>query len=190
MFERFTVPAREAVVRARDEARAAHAPQIGTEHLLLALLDDRASVAYPALTAAGVSADAVRAELTRLVSPAPGLLTDADAEALRSVGIDLDAVLARITDTFGPDALTPSPTARGRWRRRTGGSTSRFSPGGRKVMGIALREAIRLGDRHIDDGHLLLGLVRGDELTNKIMTTLGVPVEQLRAAVESRRSTA
>lgn len=40
MFERFTVPTREAIVRAREEARAAQAPLIGTEHLLL----DRKSV--------------------------------------------------------------------------------------------------------------------------------------------------
>jgi ATP-dependent Clp protease ATP-binding subunit ClpA len=183
MFERFTIAARETVVRAREEARAAQAPQIGTEHLLLALLDDRARAAYPVLTAAGLSHDAVRAQIARQATPAPGTLTDEDADALRTIGIDLDAVLARVTETFGPDALAPTAPAGRRWGRR-GTTANRFTPHARTALGVALREAIRLGTRHIDDGHLLLGLLRTRCTAARILADAGSTPAQLRAAIE------
>jgi ATP-dependent Clp protease ATP-binding subunit ClpA len=186
MFERFTAPARECVLRAREEAQALHAPMIGTGHLLLALLDERSPNAYPVLTAAGLTHDAVRAQLARGAEGAPAGLTEEDAEALRSVGIDLDAVLARITETFGPDALTPATASGGRGRRRSG-TSSRFTPAGRKVLGLALREAVAHGDRHIDDRHVLLGLLRDDPLVAGILAGQGVPAAALRSALEQAR---
>ena len=39
MFERFTEPARQVVAGAQEEARRLHHHHIGTEHLLLALLE-------------------------------------------------------------------------------------------------------------------------------------------------------
>jgi ATP-dependent Clp protease ATP-binding subunit ClpA len=187
MLERLTGPAREVVVRARDEALATGAAQIGTEHLLLALLDPDSVIAYPLLAAAGLEHDPVRAELARLTGPPPGALTDEDAQALRAIGIDLDAVLARIVETFGPDALGPPgatpPTSR--WRRA--GSARRFTPRARRSMGVAVREAIRLGDRQIDDGCILAGILRADGRAVQLMKTRGVPAKQLLAALEQSR---
>jgi len=181
MFERFTVAAREVVTRARDEAIELGAPLIGTEHLLLALLDDRATAAYPVLTTAGISHDGVRAALRRGAAGPAGLLSAEDADALRTIGIDLDAVLARIGETFGADALQPPAPRTGRFGRTS--SARRFSPRARKAMGLALREAIRLGDKHIDDRHILLGLLRGECGATRILEDQGVPAEQLRAAL-------
>lgn len=190
MFERFTVSAREVVVRAREEARTAKAPLIGTEHLLLALLDDRAVTAYPVLTAAGLTAAGVRAQVARLVRPPAGELTDEDAAALRTIGIDLDAVLAHIGESFGQEAMTPAAEQGGRrWGRRTS-SANRFTPRARKAMGLALREAIRHNAKFIDDGYILLGVLRSDGLAAKIIHDAGVGFDQLRSQIETSRGAA
>lgn len=107
MFRRFTVAARETVVRAKHAAQQLHHAQIGSEHLLLALASPEAGVTHQVLLAAGLSEQRVRDDLVRLAEATPAPLTEEDATALRSIGIDLDAVLARIEESHGPDALRP-----------------------------------------------------------------------------------
>lgn len=195
MFERFTTAARETVIRARQEARELGPGPIGTQHLLLALTSPDAGVAHDVLAAAGLDARRVRAEILRLVdAPAQGrILGEEDAAALRAIGIDLDAVLARIEESFGPDALrppVPTPKRETLWGGSRRGD-QRFTPRARKVMGLTLREAIRLQDRQLGTEHLLLGLIReGDGLAARILVDNGVVLEDLRAAVLSRRARA
>ena len=52
MFERFTEDARQVVVQAQEEARRLHSRHIGTEHLLLGLLDQDSPTAGSRLPAA------------------------------------------------------------------------------------------------------------------------------------------
>src|SRR5262249_50877648 len=147
------------ITRARVEAQGLRHPYIGTEHLLLALLSEDAGVPYAVLHAAGLDAARVRADILRLVGTPTKLLTDEDAEALKTVGIDLDVITARIEEIFGPDALdTRMPHRR---RRRADGS--RFSGRAKKVLQLGLREAMRLGHRYIGSEHILLGLIREGE---------------------------
>jgi hypothetical protein len=63
-FSRFTERARNVVVAAQNEARAAGNPEIGIGHLTLGLLSEPDSLAGMAMRAQGVSADAVRAAVT------------------------------------------------------------------------------------------------------------------------------
>src|SRR4029453_4237217 len=99
MFERFTHAAREAVVRAQQEARDLDQSPIGTQHTLLALLADPAGPIALALKDKGVDAKYVRAEVIRRVGPrtgpevpSPATMDAEDAAALKAIGIDLDAV--------------------------------------------------------------------------------------------------
>jgi ATP-dependent Clp protease ATP-binding subunit ClpA len=184
MFERFTVQGREVVVRARHEARQCCHAHIGTEHLLLAMLSEDSGVAYTVLREAGLDGPRVRADVQRLVGAPPKILDDEDAAALQTIGIDLDAVVARIEESFGPDALRPpAPTPRHellRFGQRTGPG---FTPRAKKVIELSLREAIRLHHNYIGTEHLLLGLLRdGNGLAAKILTEAGVALGDLRAA--------
>ena len=179
MFERFTTAARDTVLRARHEAQALRHPYIGTEHLLLALLDESAGEAYVVLHEAGVEHDRVAAGIRRLLGPASGTLTEEDAAALSTVGIDLDAVLARIEESFGPGALD-APAPGGRSPRRTGNGT-RFTGRAKKVLGLALREAVHLGHRSIGAEHILLGIIReGDGLAARVLVDEGHNLDGLR----------
>jgi len=77
-LERFTKQARKALKLAQEEARKFNHSYIGTEHLLLGLLQDRNSAAVRVLEELGVNPDHVRRTLERLIKPgrrAPGQLT-------------------------------------------------------------------------------------------------------------------
>jgi ATP-dependent Clp protease ATP-binding subunit ClpC len=69
MFERFTDRARRAVVAAQDEARMLGHNHIGSEHLLLGLLDVLDDDQADALAEAGVTVEAARAQVVELAGP-------------------------------------------------------------------------------------------------------------------------
>ena len=107
MFERFTDTARHVVVQAQDDARGLGHGYIGCEHLLLAA----AATGEPAgavLRDQGVTPHRIKAEILRTTGrrQTAGRAGGLDAEALASIGIDLEVVRARIEAAFGPDALT------------------------------------------------------------------------------------
>jgi ATP-dependent Clp protease ATP-binding subunit ClpA len=189
MFERFTNQARAVVMGARAEADGLHHRYIGTEHLLLGLLDEGSGVAYRVLTEAGVSRQRVRADIERLVGTSRATFDDGDVEALQSIGIDLPAVRAKLEQLFGPGALDPPPPAprRGLLRRRrpvtvpAPGGRLPFTARSKKVLELSLREAIRLKHNYLGPEHLLLGLLReGEGLAAVILTDAGLTIEDLR----------
>jgi ATP-dependent Clp protease ATP-binding subunit ClpA len=142
MFERFTHAAREVVVVAQEEAAAIGHDHVGTEHLLLGV----AAVDGGVLASLGV-------DPARLRSVVAGLWPDGlDADALATIGIDLEAVRRSVEDAFGPGALTR------RHGRRAG--HTRLCPRAKRALERALREALALGHRHIGTEHVLLGLAR------------------------------
>ena len=98
MFERFTDEARNAVVAAQREASALDHGWIGTEHLLLALLADADGRGGRVLRDFGVDVAWARSEVERIVGRGE---PDLDADALATLGIDLDAVRERVERKFG-----------------------------------------------------------------------------------------
>jgi ATP-dependent Clp protease ATP-binding subunit ClpA len=192
MFERFTHAAREAVVQAQFEAREMRQSPIGTEHVLLALLADPTTPIALALREKGVDQAFIRAEIIRRVDPPPAdqqssAETDAeDAAALKSIGIDLDAVRRTIEENFGPGALRLPPDATPKRRNPmrlfySGPSHTPFSPRAKKVLELSLREAINLGHNYIAPEHLMLGILReGQGLAALILADANVDFTKLR----------
>jgi ATP-dependent Clp protease ATP-binding subunit ClpC len=72
MFERFTDRARRVVVLAQEEARGLVHDHIGSEHLLLGLVQEGGGVAWHALDALGVDAASVREEVEALIGRGRG----------------------------------------------------------------------------------------------------------------------
>jgi ATP-dependent Clp protease ATP-binding subunit ClpA len=178
MFERFTEEARAVTVGADRHAAALRHGWIGTEHLLLALLDDHERRAARILVDAGLTGARARAEVERIVGVGE---PDLDADALATLGIDLDAVRERVERTFGPGALA----RRGGRRRRAATDGRRpFTPRAKKALELSLREAVARGDSFIGDEHLLLGLLReGDGVAARILRSAGVTREAVLAAL-------
>lgn len=117
MFERFTDRARRSVELAQEFAAALGHDTVGTEHLLLGLVNEGGGVAFTALDALGVTVDTA-------------------GEAVRQ--------------------------RRPRRNGRTAGHIP-FTPPFKKVLELALREALQLGCSYVGTEHLLLGLIREGE---------------------------
>jgi ATP-dependent Clp protease ATP-binding subunit ClpA len=188
MFERFTPQARQVVVCAQEEAGSLQHRYVGTEHLLLALLNPASGIPFAVLRDAGVTRENVIADLSRVLADAPGTLSEEDAVALEAIGIDLDAVRAKLEETFGPGALSPEPDpprgwlGRRRKRARKGSYGHRpVTPRLKKVLELSLREALALKHGYIGSEHMLLGLVReGGGLAAKLLTDRGARLEDVR----------
>jgi ATP-dependent Clp protease ATP-binding subunit ClpA len=176
MFERFSTEARLVVVGAQEEARRLRHGRIGTEHLLLALLRQPASPTADVLVRHGLTHAVVEASVVSLVGDG-GL----DAEALTSLGIDLDAVRERAEEAFGPGALDRGSPSAARGRRP---GHIPFTPRAKKVLELSLREALAQKQKAITDGHVLLGLLReGEGLAMKVLADRGVDPAALRREV-------
>jgi hypothetical protein len=67
MFERFTDRARRVVVLAQEEARLINHNYIGTEHILLGLIHEGEGVAAEALESLGISLEAVRTQVVKII---------------------------------------------------------------------------------------------------------------------------
>jgi ATP-dependent Clp protease ATP-binding subunit ClpA len=175
MFERFAETARQAVIDARQEAAWAGQDRIRSEHVLLGLLREPGPAA-DALTAAGVDAEVLRARLPRGDHE---IRVGLDADALSTLGIDLDAVRRAADAAFGPGALDRA--------RVPGSSRLQLAPDARQTLAAALREAVHRSHREITSGHLLLGIL--DQKRNGALTLLtgtGTDVAALRADVIRR----
>ncbi len=183
MFERFTAQARQVVQAGLTEARGLEASRIGAEHLLIAMATTRSGAARDALAAAGVDASRLRA----LASPDPAgppASRQLDADALATLGIDLDQVRRAAEAAFGPGALD-RPAARGR------ATAARLTPEAKGALGRALRLAQSRGDGEIAAGHILGGLIdQGDNAALRLLAAAGVDPSALRADLLRRMAPA
>jgi len=101
--------------------------------------------------------------------PGRHFLTQEDAEALWSVGIDLGVVLGHLTESFGPDAVPHGQPRRVR---------TRFSPPAKDALQLALRETIWLKAGAFGS---LVGMLRcNDSDINAVLGELGVTSDGLR----------
>jgi ATP-dependent Clp protease ATP-binding subunit ClpA len=160
MFERFTDKARQSIAFAQHEARALGHNFIGTEHQLLGMLALGDGVAFRVLAAEGVTLEQTRQTVVEWIGRGPQDRTVADAEALATIGIDLDEVKAAVEDAFGPGALELSAARRhvGRFRGSLGAPP--FAPRAKKLLELSLREALALKHSSIGTEHLLLAMLR------------------------------
>ncbi|MEU0545660.1 Clp protease N-terminal domain-containing protein [Nocardia sp. NPDC005978] len=184
MFERFARAAKFTVVGAQEEARELRSPVIDVQHLFLGLLAAPDAGLHELLAAHGHTAESVRAALTRTRAGEP--LGEQDAEALRSIGIDLDAVRESLAETFGADALERAVPAeeprRGLFRGKGPGfGHIPFTREAKKILELALREAVARKDDRIEAGHILLAILRAPNPATREL--LGADLEPLRADV-------
>jgi ATP-dependent Clp protease ATP-binding subunit ClpA len=181
MFERFTGKARQAVVAAQEQARTRGADEIRTEHLLAALYSVPDNLALTVLEAFSVDKDAVLREVDRL---GPGGRPPIDAEALSTLGIDLDEVRRQVEEAFGPGALDRTRAALGGKGGRLFGHIP-VERATKKALELALREALALKHNYIGTEHILLGLIHTEDgAAHHILAAQGVRLAPARVIVE------
>jgi ATP-dependent Clp protease ATP-binding subunit ClpA len=138
VFERFTEGARQVVVLAQDEAQRLRHNYIGTEHLLLGLLNEEEGVAARVLESLDITLEEMRAQIARIVGQ-------------------------------GDDVTTGQIP---------------FTPRAKKVLDLAMREALSLGHNYIGTEHILLGIVRENEgVAARILLDFDADAEMIRNEV-------
>jgi ATP-dependent Clp protease ATP-binding subunit ClpA len=180
MFERFTGRARQVVVGAQEEARTRKADEIRTEHLLAALYTVPGNLALTVLDAFSVEKDVVLREIDQLRT---GGRPPIDAEALATLGIDLDEVRRQVEEAFGPGALDRTRAALGGKGGRLFGHIP-FERAAKKALELSLREALRLKHNYIGTEHILLGLIHAEGSAHDILAAHGVRLDAARIIVE------
>ena len=174
MFERFTKDARAVVMGAVEHAEATGAGSVDAEHLLLALLDREASRASFALTALGLAerGDAVREALGEARRRAG--LSQADADALAGLGIDVSEIVARVEEVHGVGAMSGDRKSKGWWSGRRF-----FGRDAKETLEKALRIAVARRDRHVGDEHLLLAMTVRPGVPGEVLADHGVTHESV-----------
>ena len=103
-----------------------------------------------------------------------GLVREYDGvagKALTSLGISLEAVREQVEQIIGQGQAVP----RGHIP---------FSARAKKVLELALREALQLGHNYIGTEHILLGLIReGEGVAAQVLQSLGVDLNRARQTV-------
>jgi ATP-dependent Clp protease ATP-binding subunit ClpA len=178
MFERFSRHARVAVVLAQEEAKELDAREIRPEHLLAGVLQSTSRELAAELAALGLSTEAVRDKLS---ADADGTF-DTDADALRSIGIDLHSVRDRVDRAFGEGAFDDATRNSG---RRSRWSNIPFSKSAKKTLALGLREAVAHKATVIDSEHLLLGILRGGDPIACGLIAEQVDVDVVRRTIAS-----
>ena len=139
MFERFTDRARRVLVIAQDEALALDHNFLGTEHILLGLIEEGEGVG---------------------------------AKALQQLGIRPEELRERIVAMIGRGE--PGST----------GTAPPFTPRAKKVLELALKEALGLGHNYIGTEHELLGLIaEGNGVAAQVLVASGLTLSQVRSKV-------
>ncbi|MDR1702080.1 MAG: AAA family ATPase, partial [Sporomusaceae bacterium] len=102
-----------------------------------------------------------------------GLLREGEgvaAKALVALNIDLEAVRAQVEEILGKEQESTLEMG--------------YTPRAKKVIELAMEEALRLGHNYVGTEHLLLGLIReGEGIAAQVLTNIGVDIGMLRKKV-------
>jgi ATP-dependent Clp protease ATP-binding subunit ClpA len=183
MFERFVDSSRRVLVLARDEAYSLGYDFIGTEHLLLGLAVQTDSPVARVLSRHGLTPGRTRSYICLVVGPGASrrrVDPAIDAEALATLGIDLDEVRRRVEETFGAGALAARPPG-----KRQDCSIGRLTPRAKQAFELALREAQHERSDWITPKHIALGLLRTDGVAGRLLAHHHVTRTALQAASDN-----
>jgi ATP-dependent Clp protease ATP-binding subunit ClpA len=163
IFNRFAAEARRCVEASLDEARRLGHDAVGDDDLLLGILRADEGYAAEALSSLGVTLEGAREE-------SEGMFSD----VLSSIGISLEEIRREAGDAFD--------------MRISDNRRIPFSPQAKRVLGQALRDAVRLRDNRIGTEHILLGVLHNeDSKAVRMLARMGVSPEALEARLfESR----
>jgi ATP-dependent Clp protease ATP-binding subunit ClpA len=161
---------------ARASRRLGH-DYIGTEHLLLALAEDRDTAAARALAELSLSPHLIEADILALIGVGePPHRRRLDADALATLGIDLDQVRRQVEQTFGVGAL-----------ERTAAGCTPICPRLKRAFELSAREA---GDSPIRSEHVLVAVASVEgSVAVEILAGRGITADDLEASLASRPPT-
>lgn len=178
MFERFSGNARLVVIGAQQAARDVGANEIDSPDLLVALLRVKDEEIDRLLAGHEVTAGDVAEEVGR--ARRRGGLSDDEAAALTTLGVDVGSIIRNVEESLGEQAMAMP----GR-KRRTGHVP--FSTEAKKTLEESLREALRRKHKYIGAEHLLLALLARKSIAADALNSRGVMYDAISELVGSDR---
>lgn len=169
-------PAEAFLAAGARQSRALGHDYVGTEHVLLALTEDRETPAARALARLGLPREVVRRDIEHIIGTCVDPRRRAiDPEALATLGIDLDEVTRRVEETFGPGALDSARAG------ALDGVCRSVARQLKQALELAVTEA---GDGPVRPEHILLSLATvEDSVAAQIFDRHGITLDKLRAAL-------
>ncbi|HVB62486.1 MAG TPA: Clp protease N-terminal domain-containing protein [Ktedonobacteraceae bacterium] len=166
-----TPRAKKVIELAVDEARSMNHHYIGTEHLLLGLVREGGGIGAGVLQSMGVNLENLRTSTIQIVD---------STQTARTAQEQATGPAATAAAQSGTSERSEASVSANRNR------FDKFTERARKVLSLAQEEAQRFQHNYIGTEHLLLGLVReGDGVAAKVLTNLGVTLEEVRTTIES-----
>lgn len=156
----FTERVRKVLQHAREEAIDLRHEYVGTEHILLALVDG-GGVAEAVLTNLGVNPDVVRQRVLDVVKPGAA---DGSSRTTSNTG----GILGAIASTIGwqPDTELP------------------YTSRAKKTLELSMSEARSLNHSYVGTEHLLLGVMREEKgIAAQVLMSMGLAIDSVRDEV-------
>jgi ATP-dependent Clp protease ATP-binding subunit ClpA len=167
----FTVEGQRIALRAASLCTELEHPAVGTEHLLLAMLEVP-SLGAGVLQAAGATAERVRSEVADRTRHYLS-----DDEALRALGIEAAAVRQRIEAAFGPDSLVTEPA----W---TDLALQVRIDAAQEADAYSVAHALPMAERVVGTDWLFLALLDHEEgVASQVIAAVGVDQAEARAEI-------
>ena len=179
-LSRLTPGVRAVVARAYGLARREGSPQIDEGHLLWALLDDEQGGVLLAKVADASERSQVAEEMA--LARRRGGVSAAEADALTSYGIDVDAVVTQIEQQLAGGTLAGSDP---RPARRWAGPI--MSGAAVRVLAEAGARVNLAGGRSLGVEHLVLGLVSAPGVVAESLARRGITAGTVSASVVAPR---
>ena len=160
----YTSRAKKVLELAMNEAREMDHSFVGTEHLLLGVMREERGIGAQVLADFGVNLEQARAETLRLLGGVKGV-----PPSESSSSHDAAVTAHRITRNVRP--------------------AHRISGNAQKVLGVAQKEAGRLGSSHVDAAHIALAILKTNSPARVLLTALGAQPESLYGALKTALET-
>jgi ATP-dependent Clp protease ATP-binding subunit ClpA len=161
-----TPSVKQVIADANEESEFLDASFVGTEHLLLALVRQKESVAAQAILNVGLKLEEVRGEVLRLLG--------------REIPVEKDSNVPP-----RPNAVQPAAQAGSGAAKEKSAMYERFTDRARKVMQLANQEAQRFNHEYIGTEHILLGLIKeGAGVAANVLKNLDIDLRKIRLEVE------
>jgi uncharacterized damage-inducible protein DinB len=175
-----TPGAKRSIESAMNVAQRLNQRFIGTEHLLLGMLELPDAEAVSVVQELGLASEDVQAAVLKKLGKEgeriepPGWLSKFREKVQPEVGAaQLEYVVGTGAEPRGSRASDP-------------GRFEKFTQRARKTLQLAQEEAQRFNHNYIGTEHILLGLVReGDGVAARVLNNLGIELNKVRSAVET-----
>ncbi|MBD3672203.1 MAG: hypothetical protein HUJ26_01640 [Planctomycetaceae bacterium] len=183
MYERFTDRARKVIQLATQEANKFNDEYIGTEHILLGLVEEGTGVAANVIKNLAVDPRKIRLEVEKIIQWGPDMVSlgDSDSKQLRPSHKKTKQITAR---------PQKQPNSTIRQKRKGLVNIPAYSDNARKVMLSAAEAMFELKNTFLGPEHILLGILQQEKtISYELLAENEISIQRVKEFVEQESFT-